>query len=41
MGNPARVARKLTPEEIGSLAKLADKYVSVKDAYLGRAAWPA
>lgn len=41
MGNPARVVRRLTPEEIEGLARLADKYVGVKDAYLGRAAWPA
>jgi gamma-carbonic anhydrase len=41
MGNPARVSRPLTPEEIKGLAGLADKYVRVKDAYLGRAAWPA
>lgn len=40
LGNPAKVIRPLTPEEIGGLAKLADKYVKVKDAYLGRAAWP-
>lgn len=40
MGNPARVARALTPEEIEGLAKLADKYVKVKDVYLNRAAWP-
>lgn len=40
MGNPARVVRKLTPEEIEGLARLADKYVRVKDVYLNRAAWP-
>lgn len=40
MGNPAKVARKLTPEEIEGLARLADKYVRVKDVYLNRAAWP-
>lgn len=40
MGNPARVVRALTAEEIEGLAKLADKYVRVKDVYLNRAAWP-
>jgi gamma-carbonic anhydrase len=34
MGNPAKAIRKLTPEEIAGLAKLADKYVMVKDTYL-------
>ncbi len=41
MGNPARVARPLTPEEMAGLARLAAKYVTVKDVYLGRAEWPA
>jgi carbonic anhydrase/acetyltransferase-like protein (isoleucine patch superfamily) len=40
MGNPARVARQLTPEEIAGIAKLALKYVRVKDVYLGRGSWP-
>lgn len=41
LGNPARVSRPLTPEEIAGLAGLAAKYVKVKDVYLGRAEWPA
>jgi carbonic anhydrase/acetyltransferase-like protein (isoleucine patch superfamily) len=40
MGNPARVARRLTQEEIEGLPKLAMKYVLVKDVYLGRRTWP-
>jgi carbonic anhydrase/acetyltransferase-like protein (isoleucine patch superfamily) len=40
MGNPARVTRKLTTEEIAGLAKLAAKYVHVKDVYLQTRAWP-
>lgn len=34
LGNPARVARKLTDEEISAIAKLAVKYVGVKNTYL-------
>ncbi len=33
MGNPAKVARVLTIEEIASIAQLANKYVGVKDHY--------
>ncbi len=40
LGNPARVARALTPEEVAGLARLAEKYVLVKDAYLGKRPWP-
>lgn len=40
MGNPARVIRKLTTEEVAGLAKLADKYVHVKDVYLRTREWP-
>lgn len=40
MGNPARVQRKLTAEEIAGLARLAAKYVHVKDVYLGSREWP-
>jgi carbonic anhydrase/acetyltransferase-like protein (isoleucine patch superfamily) len=40
MGNPARVTRKLTPEEIAGLAKLAAKYIIVKDVYLKTRTWP-
>jgi carbonic anhydrase/acetyltransferase-like protein (isoleucine patch superfamily) len=40
MGNPARVVRKLTTGEIAGLAKLAAKYVHVKDVYLQTRAWP-
>ncbi|MDQ3002413.1 MAG: gamma carbonic anhydrase family protein [Fibrobacterota bacterium] len=40
MGNPARVTRKLTPDEIAGLSKLAAKYVYVKDVYLQTRAWP-
>lgn len=40
LGNPGKVIRPLNPEEIDSLAKLAAKYVKVKDAYLGRTPWP-
>jgi carbonic anhydrase/acetyltransferase-like protein (isoleucine patch superfamily) len=40
MGNPARTIRKLTPEEIAGLAKLAAKYVMVKDVYLQTRTWP-
>jgi len=40
MGNPARTIRKLTPEEIAGLAKLAAKYIMVKDVYLQTRAWP-
>lgn len=40
MGNPAKAIRKLTEEEIEGLAKLADKYVGVKDVYLNQATWP-
>ncbi len=39
MGNPAKVTRKLSAEEIAGLAKLADKYVHVKDVYLNARAW--
>jgi carbonic anhydrase/acetyltransferase-like protein (isoleucine patch superfamily) len=41
MGNPARAVRKLTPDEISGLAKLAAKYVHVKDVYLNSRAWPS
>lgn len=41
MGSPARVARPLAPDEIAGLARLAAKYVQVKDVYLGRAEWTA
>jgi carbonic anhydrase/acetyltransferase-like protein (isoleucine patch superfamily) len=41
MGNPARVARPLTAEEIAGLARLAAKYVHVKDVYLHTRAWPS
>jgi carbonic anhydrase/acetyltransferase-like protein (isoleucine patch superfamily) len=40
MGNPAKAIRKLTAEEIAGLAKLALKYVHVKDVYLHTRAWP-
>ncbi|MDB5103086.1 MAG: gamma carbonic anhydrase family protein [Fibrobacteres bacterium] len=40
MGNPARVTRRLTAEEISGLAKLAEKYVHVKDVYLDARTWP-
>ena len=40
MGNPARATRKLTPDEITGLAKLASKYVHVKDVYLRTREWP-
>lgn len=40
MGNPSRVVRKLTAEEIAGLAKLAAKYVHVKDVYLRTREWP-
>ena len=40
MGSPAKVIRKLSEEEITGLAKLAAKYVGVKDAYLQPSAWP-
>lgn len=40
MGNPARATRKLTPDEIAGLSKLAAKYVHVKDVYLQTRAWP-
>ena len=40
MGNPAKATRKLSAEEIGGLAKLAAKYVHVKDVYLSARAWP-
>lgn len=40
MGNPARAMRKLTPEEISGLARLASKYVLVKDVYLRTREWP-
>ncbi|HKP97302.1 MAG TPA: gamma carbonic anhydrase family protein [Fibrobacteria bacterium] len=40
LGNPARAARKLTTEEIAGLAKLAAKYVHVKDVYLNARTWP-
>jgi carbonic anhydrase/acetyltransferase-like protein (isoleucine patch superfamily) len=40
MGNPAKAIRALTPEEISGLAKLAAKYVHVKDVYLNTRAWP-
>lgn len=40
MGNPARATRKLSADEIAGLAKLAAKYVHVKDVYLGARAWP-
>ena len=41
MGNPAKVTRKLTPEEIAGVVGLAKKYVHVKDVYLKTAKWPA
>ncbi len=41
MGNPAKVTRKLIPEEIAGIAGLAKKYVHVKDVYLKTAKWPA
>ncbi len=34
IGNPARILRPLTPEEIKSIAQLAKKYVGVKNGYL-------
>ncbi len=34
LGNPARILRPLTPEEIQGIKKLATKYISVKDKYL-------
>lgn len=40
MGNPAKVTRRLSDDEIAGLAKLAAKYVRVKDVYLGAATWP-
>ncbi|MDB5050451.1 MAG: yrdA [Fibrobacteres bacterium] len=40
MGNPAKTVRKLSDEEIAGLAKLAAKYVHVKDVYLNTRAWP-
>jgi carbonic anhydrase/acetyltransferase-like protein (isoleucine patch superfamily) len=40
LGNPAKVVRKLTAEEIAGLAKLAAKYVHVKDVYLQTRTWP-
>jgi carbonic anhydrase/acetyltransferase-like protein (isoleucine patch superfamily) len=40
MGNPAKPVRKLTAEEIDGLAKLARKYVHVKDVYLHSRTWP-
>ncbi|MEO7426757.1 MAG: gamma carbonic anhydrase family protein [Fibrobacteria bacterium] len=40
MGNPAKAVRDLTLEEIAGLAKLAAKYVHVKDVYLNARAWP-
>jgi carbonic anhydrase/acetyltransferase-like protein (isoleucine patch superfamily) len=40
LGNPAKALRKLTQEERDGIAKLADKYVMVKDAYLQSRAWP-
>ncbi len=40
MGNPAKAVRKLTAEEITGLAKLAAKYVHVKDVYLQTRTWP-
>jgi gamma-carbonic anhydrase len=40
MGNPAKAVRKLTAEEVQGLAKLAAKYVMVKDVYLDTRAWP-
>ena len=40
MGRPAKATRELTAEEIAGLAKLAAKYVRVKDVYLNARAWP-
>ncbi len=40
MGNPAKVTRKLTSEEISGIASLAAKYIRVKDVYLNTAKWP-
>jgi carbonic anhydrase/acetyltransferase-like protein (isoleucine patch superfamily) len=40
LGNPAKAVRKLTAEEIAGLAKLAAKYVHVKDVYLQTRTWP-
>ena len=40
MGSPARAVRKLTEEEIAGIAKLAAKYVHVKDVYLKTREWP-
>ena len=40
MGNPAKPVRKLSAEEIAGLAKLARKYVNVKDVYLNSRSWP-
>ena len=40
MGSPARVTRKLSADEIAGLAKLAAKYVHVKDVYLNARPWP-
>ena len=34
LGNPAKVIRSLTLDEIDGIARLAEKYVKVKDAYL-------
>jgi gamma-carbonic anhydrase len=33
LGNPAKAVRALSPEEIAGIARLAEKYVKVKDAY--------
>jgi len=41
MGNPARAVRKLTADEIAGLARLAEKYVHVKDVYLHTREWPS
>jgi gamma-carbonic anhydrase len=41
MGNPARAVRKLTADEIAGLARLAAKYVHVKDVYLQARSWPS
>jgi gamma-carbonic anhydrase len=39
MGNPGRVIRPLTPQEISDIHKLATKYVHVKDVYLKTRTW--
>jgi len=38
LGSPARVVRRLTPEEVSSIVTYSDNYVKYKDIYLGRVA---